>query len=255
MKITLVRTHDGTGKESISTCEAGAFMERIKTENKGHYVSGLRAMLGYPGEQVRGKYQHIERLPRVCPGVELGRTPEGERKMRHYNGVVLLEVRQLAGPSEVELVKEQAALLPQTLAAMTGSSGRSVRIWVRFALPDGDVPQKEEEMKLFHAHAYRMAVQCYQPILSFPVALKEPSPADSFRMTLDERPYYNPESVAFCLEQPLSMPGEQTFGQRKLAEDNPLQRLQPGYETSQTLTLLFETALNKALDEVENWNR
>lgn len=255
MKITLVRTHDGTGKESISTCEAGAFMERIKTENKGHYVSGLRAMLGYPGEQVRGKYQYIERLPRVCPGVELGRTPEGERKMRHYNGVVLLEVRQLAGPSEVELVKEQAALLPQTLAAMTGSSGRSVRIWVRFALPDGDVPQKEEEMNLFHAHAYRMAVQCYQPILSFPVALKEPSPADSFRMTLDERPYYNPESVAFCLEQPLSMPGEQTFGQRKLAEDNPLQRLQPGYETSQTLTLLFETALNKALDEVENWSR
>lgn len=256
MKVTLLRTDASTGKETISTCEAGAFMERIKTETKGQYVSGLRTMLSYTaGREERGSYEYIDRLPCVCPCTEWGRTAGGERKMKHYNGIVMLDVRQLAGRAEVELVKERAALLPQTYAALTGSSGRSVKIWVCFALPNGNLPQKEEEINLFHAHAYRMAVQCYQPILPFSIQLKTPSPSDSFRMTQDSHPYYNPDAVSFCLEQPLAMPGEQTFRQRKQAEENPLRRLQPGYETSQTFTLLFETALNRALDEVEEWRR
>lgn len=255
MRITLVRTDENTGKETISTFDTGAFMERIKIETKGQYVTGLRTMLSYAGNDHRGSYEHINRLPRVCPGVECGRTQEGERKLKHYNGIVMLEVQQLAGRSEVEMVKEQAALLPQTCAAFAGSSGRSAKIWVCFALPDGSLPQHEEQIKLFHAHAYRMAVQCYQPILPFPILLKEPLPTDSFRMTQDDAPYYNPNAVAFCLEQPLSMPGEETFGQRKLAEENPLQRLQPGYETSQTFTMLFETALSKVLDDMEHWQR
>ena len=255
MRITLVRTDGSTGKESISTFEAGAFVERIKIETKGHYVSGLRTMLSYAGKEDRGSYEHIDLLPLVYPAVELGRTREGERKLKCYNGIVMLDVQHLSGSSEVELVKERAALLPQTCAAFAGSSGRSVKIWVRFALPNGNLPQKEEEINLFHAHAYRMAVQCYQPILPFPILLKVPSSLDCFRMTLDTNPYYNPDAVAFCLEQPLAMPGEQTFGQHKLAEENPLQRLQPGFEASQTFTLLFETALNNALDEVEHWQR
>lgn len=77
----------------------------------------------------------------------------------------------------------------------------------------------------------------------------------SCRMTLDEHPGYNPHAVPFCLEQPFSMPGEQTFRQRQLAEKNPLLRLEPGFETSQTFTMLFETALDKALRDMENWRR
>ena len=255
MKITLIRTDGNTGKECLSTCGADAFMERIRVETRERWVSGLRTMVAYTNGRDGGRYEHIDRLPRICPGVELGRTREGERRLKHYNGIVLLEVQQLAGPAEVELVKGQAALLPQTCAAFAGSSGRSVKIWVRFALPDGGLPQEEEQMKLFHAHAYRMAVQCYQPILPFRILLKEPSPWDSFRMTLDTRPCHHPDAVPFCLEQPLAMPGEQTFRERKQTEANPLQRLQPGYEASQTFTMLFEAALGKALDEMEHWRR
>lgn len=54
--------------------------------------------------------------------------------MKRYNGVVMLEVNDLAGLPEVELVKEQARLLPQTWATITGSSGQSVKIWVKFHL-------------------------------------------------------------------------------------------------------------------------
>lgn len=64
-----------------------------------------------------------------------------------------MEVSRLAGGSEAEFVKRQAVLLPQTFAAFCGSSGRSVKIWVRFALPD-DGGLLSEEAELFHVYAY-----------------------------------------------------------------------------------------------------
>ena len=255
MKITLVREEKESGREAVSTCEADVLLERIKTETKAAHVTALRTMLLYTTPDARGHYEHIDKLPRIYPAVEYGRSRDGGRKLKRYNGIVMLEVNGLAGLSEVELVKEQARLLPQTWAAITGSSGRSVKIWVKFVLPDGNLPVKEENITLFHACAYRMAVQCYQPILPFPITLKEPNPAQSCRMTLDTDPYFNPDAIAFCQAQPFSMPGEQTFHQRKLAEKNPLLRLKPGFETSETFTILFETTLGKALDEMQNWKR
>lgn len=224
MRITFIKENRDAGTESISTCDTAAFITRIKSETKPGHVSALRTMLEYTSHGSGGTYGHIDKLPRICPATEYGRNREGERRMKRYNGIVLLEVGGLSGMSEAELVKEQAALLPQTYAAFAGSSGRSVKIWALFALPNGKLPQREEEISLFHAHAYRMAVQCYQPLLPFPVTLKEPSPADTFRMTLDETPYFAPDAVPFCLEQPVTMPGERTFNQRKLAENNPLKR-------------------------------
>ena len=207
-------------------------------------------------EGTYARYEHIDKLPYIYSAVEYTRTKEGERKMKQYNGLVQLEVSRLAGGSEAEFVKRQAALLPQTFAAFCGSSGRSVKIWVRFALPDdGGLPSEEAEAELFHVHAYRLAVKCYQPMLPFDIDLKEPVLTQKCRMTLDEAPYYNPDAVPFCLEQPLTMPGEETFRQRKQEEKNPLLRLQPGYESAQTFTKIYEAALNRAFQEMENWKR
>ena len=255
MKITLIRESRESGKETLSTCEADAWIDRIKTETKEEHVTRLRSMLLYTNPDSGGYYEHIDKLPRIYPSVEFGRSRNNGRKLKHYNGIVMLEVNHLAGLSEVELVKRQAALLPQTWAAFAGSSGRSVKIWVKFALPDGNLPVKVENMESFHAHAYRMAVQCYQPILPFPLTLREPSMTQSCRMTVDAYPYFNRQAIPFCLEQPFGMPGEETFRQRQLTEKNPLLRLKPGYETSQTFTLLFETTLSKALNEMEEWKR
>lgn len=255
MRVTLIREDRESGKESVSTCQAEALLQRIKTETKAGYVSGLRTMLLYAAPDGSATYEYMSKLPRIYPALEYGRAEDGGKKLKHYNGVVMLEVDGLSGLSEAEVVKEQARLLPQTWAAFAGSSGRSVKIWVKFALPNGKLPTEETEIRAFHAHAYRMAVSCYQPILSFPVTLKEPSPSQSIRMTLDAHPYFNPDAMPFCLEQPLSMPGEPTFRQQRLKQENPLLRMEPGYETLHTFTILFETALARALDEIENWKR
>ena len=254
MKITLIRHDKESGKEMLTVCDAGMLMEKMKSETKAGYVTGLRTVLPEL-EGTHAMYEHIDKLPRIYPALEYARTKDGGRKMKQYNGLLQLEVKKLAGLGEADLVKRQAMLLPQTFAAFCGSSGKSVKIWVRFALPDGNLPKREQEAMLFHAHAYRLAVSCYQPLLPFPITLREPSLTQSCRMTLDEQPEYNPAAVSFCLEQPFSMPGEETFRQRRLAEKNPLLRMEPGYETSQTFVMLFESALDKAFRELENWRR
>lgn len=254
MKFTLIRQDSGSGKEALSTCDADTLFDKLKTETKSGHITALRKIIPLL-EGSYGHYEHIDKLPSIYPAVVYTRTKDGERKMKQYNGLVQLEVKHLANLSEMEFVKRQVALLPQTYSAFCGSSGRSVKIWVRFALPDGRLPVKESEAELFHVHAYWLAVKCYQPMLPFDIELKEPVLTQRCRMTLDESPYYNPDAVPFCLEQPLTMPGEETFRQRKQGEKNLLSRLQPGFESSQTFAKIYQAALNRALLEMENWKR
>ena len=47
MKITLIREDRESGKETLSTCEADAWIDRIKTETKEEHVTRLRSMLLY----------------------------------------------------------------------------------------------------------------------------------------------------------------------------------------------------------------
>lgn len=254
MKTTLIREERESGKEAVSTLETDALMEKLKTENKTGYITALRNSIPHlKGTDAR--YEHIDKLPRIYPAVEMTRAKAGERRIKTYNGLVQLEVNNLAGTAEAELVKRQAALLPQTFAAFCGSSGRSAKIWVRFTLPDGSLPKNEDDTALFHAHAYRLAVKCYQPLLPFPITLQAPSLLQSCRMTVDEHPHYNPTAVAFCLEQPCALPSEDNYRQRKQQESNPLLRMAPGYEVSDTYAMLFEAALDRAFRDLDNWRR
>ena len=252
MKITSIKRDEEKAIETWSVCPTDAFFEKIKNEASTGYISGLRDTLpSLEGSSAR--YIHINKLPRIHPAVEYARTRGGERLMKHYNGLVQLEVNQLADSYEVESVKRQAAQLPQTFAAFCGSSGRSVKIWVRFARPDGTLPTTVQEATLFHANAYRLAVVCYQPMLPFGITLKEPDLTQSCRMTLDEQPYYNPAAVPFCLEQPLALPSEETFRERKQSNETSLERMTPGCQTSQTFALMYESARGRALDEMTDW--
>ena len=251
MKIGVIRQENAT--EVCSVCSMETFLEKVKKENKGKYISLLRESL--PSLQgSSGRFIHLDKIPRIYPVAEYRHTADGW-KFKRYNGIVLVEVNQLSGLAEAEFVKSKAALLPQTLAAMVGSSGRSVKIWVRFSLPNGSLPETEEQASLFHAQAYRVAVQCYQPLIPFPITLKEPSLRQSFRMTMDEAPYYHPEAAAFCLEQPVGLSDGTSFREQKLAEKNPLARMEPTIDSYHTLTVMFQAALRRALDTLEDWRR
>ena len=147
---------------------------------------------------------------------------------------------------EVNRVKQEAAELSHTFAAFMGSGGHSVKIWIRFTRPDKSLPQKREEAEIFQANAYRKAVSLYQPALSYAIELKNPALEQFCRQTYDPELYYNPESTVIYMRQPLEMPSETTYKEAVQAEASPFKRLIPGYDSFDTLSALFEAALNKA---------
>lgn len=173
--------------------------------------------------------------------------------MAEYNGIVMLQVNGLSGRMEADEVKECVKELPQTYLAFIGSSGKSVKIWVRFTYPDNRLPDNREQAEVFHAHAYRLAVKYYQPQLPFDIELREPSLEQYCRLTFDPELYFNPEAMPVYLKQPASLPGETTYREQVQAQASPLQRLVPGYDSYEALSVLFEAAFARAFAEQKGY--
>lgn len=246
MRITQLR--DDGKVNTLRTLKIEQLVELMKTETKAQLVSNMREILSLllPGD----KNDYVQKVPKILPAATFARK-NGVMTMTEYNGIVMLQVNGLSGSMEADDVKERVRELPQTLLAFTGSSGKSVKIWVRFTYPDDRLPDTREQAELFHAHAYRLAVKYYQPQLPFDIELKEPSLEQYCRLTFDPQLYFNPQAMPVYMKQPASLPGETTFRERVQAETSPLQRLAPGYESYEALSVLFEAAFARALDEQE----
>lgn len=245
MKLTQLRVKDKT--TALTTIEIDTWVAKMKTEIKTQPVSAFRETLRYflPDNRC----QEADKLPKILPAAEFRRTADG-KQMKSYNGIVELTVGPLSGRSEIELVKQIAWQQPQTHCSFTGSSGHTVKIWVRFTRPDNSLPQKIEEAELFHAHAYRLAVKCYQPQLPFDIYPKEPTLEQFSRLSFDPEIMYRPDSVPFYLSQPASMPSEMSYQEAKNSEKSPLTRAVPGYDSERAAYMLFEAALRKTREEI-----
>ena len=55
------------------------------------------------------------------------------------------------------------------------------------------------------------------------------------------------------MKQPVSLPSETTFIKRTRETDSPLQRMAPGYENYEALSVLFSAAFNRALEELDGY--
>lgn len=250
MKITQQR--DSDKNIALSTMDIDTFVQKIKTETKAHPVSSFREQLKYslPDTHIA----ETDKPSKILPAAEF-RKVDNVKQLKTYNGIVELTVGPLSGKAEVALVKRLAWEQPQTRLVFTGSSGRTVKIWTTFTRPDNSLPTKREEAEVFHAHAYRLAVKCYQPQLPFDILLKEPKLEQYSRLSFDPETLYRPDSIQFYLAQPASMPNEQTYREAVQTEKSPLTRALPGYETEDALLMLFEAALQKTfteLSEAEN---
>lgn len=245
MKITQQREKDRT--TALSTMDVETWIEKTQTETKTKPVSTFREALKYALPDSR--CYDADKLPKIMPAAEFRRT-EGGKQMKAYNGIIELTVGPLSGNSEIALVKQCAWLQPQTFSTFTGSSKRTVKIWVRFTRPDKSLPTTREEAEIFHAHAYRLAVKCYQPQLPYDIIPKEPSLEQYSRLSYDPELMYRPDSVPFLLSQPGSMPEEMTYREAVRTEKSPLTRAVPGYDTADAAHLLFQAALRKTREEI-----
>ena len=85
-------------------------------------------------------FKGLHRLPVVYPSAEMKLDKEGNSVMERFNGLLTLTVGKLHDKQEAEAIKQAAAILPSTTAAMLGISGRSVKIIVAISRPGGILP-------------------------------------------------------------------------------------------------------------------
>lgn len=234
---------DNGGTPTMRTLDINLQIEAMKHETKAQPISNLRTSIRYASPDA--KLDDAKKLAKVIPAAAFRKTANGIQ-MTAYNGIIQIEVNHLANLMEVNRVKQEAEELSQTYLAFMGSSEHSVKIWVRFTRPDKSLPQNREEAEIFQAHAYRKAVSLYQPILSYSIELKNPALEQFCRQTYDPELYYNPDSTIMYMRQPMEMPSETTYQEAVQAETSPFKRLIPGYDSLETLSALFEVALNKA---------
>lgn len=241
MKLTLMRDYGETS--TMRTLDINLQIEAMKHETKARPISNLRTNIRYASPD--STLEEAQRLTKVIPAANFRKTANGAQ-MTEYNGIVQIEVNHLANRTEVNRVKQEAAELTQTFAAFMGSGGHSVKIWLRFTRPDNSLPKSREEAEIFQAHAYRKAVSLYQPALSYSIELKNPTLEQFCRQTYDPELYYNSDATVIYMRQPLEMPSDTTYKESVQAEASPFKRLIPGYDSFDTLSALFESALSKA---------
>lgn len=177
-------------------------------------------------------------------------------RFNRYNGLVLLSVGRLTGLDEADTVKRLARMHPSTFAAVTGSSGKSVKIMVRVCPSNGTLPQTEDEAKDFHCRAYNAVLCSYEGMVGFPITRVEPTLEQNFVRTYDPSPYFNPAAVPMRIDADIDLTLEPTDD--NTLRNRPLERMEPGQESyaelerrfvALTTRVLIRTGLSKRVQQ------
>ena len=214
----------------------------IKSEQTCVLVNDFREKLLYAYPNTR--YPFTQKLPQLLFS---GLFRKSELKI--YNGWILLEINHI--PTEdVKLVRKKVAEYPQTLFAMIGASGRSVKFVVPYTRPDGSLPDTFRDAKLFHAHAYRHALKTYEARLAYPIELKQPRLDSACRLSYDADVYYNPDALAIHIEQPTEMPEESAYQEQHIPLPmGTTNHVQTDYDRFRYHSIQYEWALENATEE------
>ena len=205
MKVTLIRT-DKRNVPHVTVNTIEKLMTRIQTDTKQQTVQDLRRHLPMLISQ-GWHFKDMHLLPRVYPAVELARTSNGDLTFKNWNGLVLLTIGGVEDRETAKQVKAAAMALPSTLAAFRGSSGKTVKLLVRVAPANGQVPMIEEEADSLYRAGYNFAVQVYGGLFHGRMVQQEASARASFRMTLDEQPCFHPKATPLIVSDDINLSG------------------------------------------------
>ena len=194
---------------------------------------------------VWGASNFTDKVPRVCfASVMENRNRKRVRKA--YTGLVLLEVNNLTNHDEAVSIRQGAAMMPQTLLAFVGASGRSVKIVCRGELFGGGLPEGDDDIRRFHLNLYEKARMVYNAQLGVTIDKLEPRLERTCYFGADSDLYYAPMAQPFYtdtsdLEQAL----KPILPQDPMPDD-----IVPGRNRYASLCLVYEYNLSKAYDDV-----
>ena len=195
--------------------------------------------------QVTTNWEGGVRMPRICFAANYQKRKE-QWLMKHYNGLVVLEVNNLPTYEKAVEIRGLAKKLPETLMCFLGASGRSVKIVCRGELYSGGLPEDEAEMRQFHLNIYNTARRAYQNQFGFDIPFLEPRLDRTVYMSADPEMGYQADARPFYADterHELPLPVEISH-----EED----RLMPGRTLTRTYqlnwTFIVETVLGRYFD-------
>ena len=212
MKVTIVHTNNKK-QLLVSTKTMEKLMERFARDDSKLTITHFREYVPYLSNNYEG-YKDLPKWMHIYPAAEFAKDENNNLKMKAFNGILLLKFGNITDVDGVEGVKRSVAILPSTLAAITGADGKTVIVLIKFQGEKDSLPTSEADAELLYRIAYQQIFPVYQAIVKASILVDGPKPSieagstlsqepsihNSFMMTLDAEPYFNSKAVAMKID-------------------------------------------------------
>ena len=212
MKVTIVHTNNKK-QLLVSTKTMEKLMERFARDDSKLTITHFRESVPYLSNNYEG-YKDMPKWMHIYPAAEFAKDENNNLKMKAFNGILLLKFGNITDVDGVEGVKRSVAILPSTLAAITGADGKTVIVLIKFQGEKDSLPTSEADAEHLYRIAYQQFFPVYQAIVKASILVDGPKPSieagstlsqepsihNSFMMTLDAEPYFNNKAVAMKID-------------------------------------------------------
>ena len=212
MKVTIVHTNN-KNQLLVSTKTMEKLMERFARDDSKLTITHFRESIPYLSNNYEG-YKDMPKWMHIYPAAEFAKDENNNLKMKAFNGILLLKFGNITDADGVEGIKRSVAILPSTLAAITGADGKTVIVLIKFQGENDTLPTSEADAEHLYRIAYQQIFPVYQAIVKASILVDGPKPSieagstlsqepsihNSFMMTLDAKPYFNGKAVAMKID-------------------------------------------------------
>ena len=212
MKVTIVHTNN-KNQLLVSTKTMEKLMERFARDDSKLTITHFRESVPYLSNNYEG-YKDLPKWMHIYPAAEFAKDDNNNLKMKAFNGILLLKFGNITDVDGVEGIKRSVAILPSTLAAITGADGKTVIVLIKFQGENDSLPTSEADAEHLYRIAYQQIFPVYQAIVKASILVDGPKPSietgstlsqepsihNSFMMTLDAKPYFNGKAVAMKID-------------------------------------------------------
>ena len=212
MKVTIVHTNNKK-QLLVSTKTMEKLMERFARDDSKLTITHFRESVPYLSNNYEG-YKDMPKWMHIYPAAEFTKDENNNLKMKAFNGILLLKFGNITDVDGAEGVKRSVAILPSTLAAITGADGKTVIVLIKFQGENDSLPTSEADAEHLYRIAYQQIFPVYQAIVKASILVDGPKPSieagstlsqepsihNSFMMTLDAEPYFNGKAVAMKID-------------------------------------------------------
>ena len=212
MKVTIVHTNN-KNQLLVSTKTMEKLMERFARDDSKLTITHFRESVPYLSNNYEG-YKDMPKWMHIYPAAEFAKDDNNNLKIKAFNGILLLKFGNITDVDGVEGIKRSVAILPSTLAAITGADGKTVIVLIKFQGENDSLPTSETDAEHLYRIAYQQIFPVYQAIVKASILVDGPKPSieagstlsqepsihNSFMMTLDAEPYFNSKAVAMKID-------------------------------------------------------